>query len=167
MIDTIAKQVRIELASAYATWASAKGLTAANDAATADPDGDGHNNLAEFAFDGHPLQAGNGVKSHVFTTDSDADLDTNNELVLTIAVRKDAPAFAGSPLTSSVDGIVYTIEGSSDLVDFSNSVIAVPTAITTNLPATSSADYVYRSFSLSGSNSLTGKGFLRAKVTKP
>jgi autotransporter-associated beta strand protein len=167
VIDTIAKQVRIELASAYATWASAKGLTAANDAATADPDGDGHNNLAEFAFDGHPLQAGNGVKSHVFTTDSDADLDTNNELVLTIAVRKDAPAFAGSPLTSSVDGIVYTIEGSSDLVDFSNSVIAVPTAITTNLPATSSADYVYRSFSLSGSNSLTGKGFLRAKVTKP
>lgn len=167
VIDTIAKQVRIELASAYATWASAKGLTAANDAATADPDGDGHNNLAEFAFDGHPLQAGNGVKSHVFTTDSDADVDTNNELVLTIAVRKDAPAFAGSPLTSSVDGIVYTIEGSSDLVDFSNSVIAVPTAITTNLPATSSADYVYRSFSLSGSNSLTGKGFLRAKVTKP
>lgn len=167
VIDTIAKQVRIELASAYATWASAKGLTAANDAATADPDGDGHNNLAEFALDGHPLQAGNGVKSHVFTTDSDADLDTNNELVLTIAVRKDAPAFAGSPLTSSVDGIVYTIEGSSDLVDFSNSVIAVPTAITTNLPATSSADYVYRSFSLSGSNSLTGKGFLRAKVTKP
>lgn len=167
VIDTIAKQVRIELASAYATWASAKGLTAANDAATADPDGDGHNNLAEFAFDGHPLQAGNGVKSHVFTTDSDADLDTNNELVLTIAVRKDAPAFAGSPLTSSVDGIVYTIEGSIDLSDFSTSVTAVTTPIITNLPATSSADYVYRSFSLSGSNNLPGKGFLRAKVTKP
>lgn len=167
VIDTVAKQVRVEIASAYATWASAKGLTAANDAATADPDGDGHNNLAEFAFDGHPLQAGNGVKSHVFTADSDADVDTDKELILTIAVRKDAPAFAGSPLTSSVDGIVYTIEGSIDLSDFSTSVTAVPTPIITNLPATSSADYVYRSFSLSGSNALTGKGFLRAKVTKP
>lgn len=167
VIDNVAKQVRIEMASAYATWASAKGLTAANDAATADPDGDGHNNLAEFAFDGHPLQAGNGVKSYVFTTDSDADVDTNNELVLTIAVRKDAPAFAGSPLTSSIDGIVYTIEGSEDLLSFSSSVSAVPTPITTNLPATSSADYVYRSFSLSGTNNLPGKGFLRAKVTKP
>ena len=167
VIDNVAKQVRIQMASAYATWASAKGLTAANDAATADPDGDGHNNLAEFAFDGHPLQAGNGVKSYVFTTDSDADVDTNNELVLTIAVRKDAPAFAGSPLTSSIDGIVYTIEGSEDLLNFSSSVSAVPTPITTNLPATSSADYVYRSFSLSGTNNLPGKGFLRAKVTKP
>lgn len=167
VIDAVAKQVRVEMASAYATWASAKGLTAANDAATADPDGDGHNNLAEFAFDGHPLEAGNGVKSYVFTTDSDADVDTENELVLTIAVRKDAPAFAGTPLTSSVDGIVYTIEGSADLLDFSGSVSAVPTPITSNLPATSSADYVYRSFSLSGSNNLIGKGFLRAKVTKP
>lgn len=167
VIDTVAKQVRLEVVSAYATWANAKGLTAANDAATADPDGDGQTNLAEFAFDGHPLQAGNGVKSHVFTVDSDADLDADKELVLTIAVRKDAPAFAGLPMSSSVDGIVYTIEGSTDLMSFSTGVTVVPTPVVTNLPATSSADYVYRSFSLSGSNALSGKGFLRAKVTKP
>ena len=42
--------------SAYDTWATAKGLSAANNGANLDPDNDGTSNLAEFAFNGNPLQ---------------------------------------------------------------------------------------------------------------
>jgi hypothetical protein len=58
------------------------------------------------------------------------------------------------------------VEGSTDLVDFTTAVQVVPTPITAGLPALSSG-YEYRSFSLSGSNELTGKGFIRAKVSTP
>ena len=153
--------------SAYDLWTSARGLTVANNAATADPDGDGQNNLAEFAFDGDPLSATNHPKTFSFLADSDADVDANKELILTIAVRTGTPAFAGSPLSSTIDGVTYNVQGSVDLVDFSSAVVTVPTAMTASLPALSSGDYEYRSFSLGTSNELLGKGFLCATVTKP
>ncbi|HWB03987.1 MAG TPA: alkaline phosphatase family protein [Verrucomicrobiales bacterium] len=43
--------------NAYSQWAAAKGLTAANSSAMADPDGDGAVNLLEFAFNLDPLRA--------------------------------------------------------------------------------------------------------------
>ncbi|MBP7949800.1 MAG: DNRLRE domain-containing protein [Verrucomicrobiales bacterium] len=43
--------------NAYSTWAAAAGLTAANHAPDADPDGDGAENLLEFAFNMIPLAA--------------------------------------------------------------------------------------------------------------
>ncbi len=39
----------------FATWAAAAGLSGADAAATADPDGDGQKNLAEYAFGTQPL----------------------------------------------------------------------------------------------------------------
>lgn len=154
-------------ASAYDLWATDNGLTLANNAATADPDGDGQNNLAEFAFDGDPLSAADRPKTFSSIADSDADVDANKELVLTIAVRAGAPTFSGSPLSSTVDGVTYNVHGSADLADFSSSVVNVPTALVDGLPALSSGDYEYRSFSLSSSNGLPNKGFLRAQVTQP
>lgn len=45
----------VSSASAYDSWASAKGLTSANNGATQDPDSDGVSNLLEFVLDGNPL----------------------------------------------------------------------------------------------------------------
>jgi autotransporter-associated beta strand protein len=160
--------------SPYTTWAAAKGLTGLPGSATdpakdADPDKDGRNNLAEFAFNGDPLSGSDNGKVYMLTEDSDFDGDATKELILTVAVRSPGTAgFTGSPpsANNATDGITYSIEGSLNLANFTTSVNVVPTAVTTGLPA-AGAGYEYRSFSLNGSNGLPGKGFLRAKVTSP
>jgi len=133
-----------------------------------DPDGDGASNLVEFAFDGDPTTGANNGKIHVFTVDSDHDGETANaELVLTVAVRSAVGAFTGpTSKSASGDGITYTIQGSTTLGSFTTQVNNVPTAVPPS-PATLSSGYVWKSFSLDGSNNLPGKGFLRAQVTAP
>ena len=162
-------------AAPYDSWASAKGLTGGPGSATdpapaADPDKDGKSNLYEFGFNGNPLSGSDDGQVYVLTADSDFDSpDTANELILTLAVRKTAPAFsAGTPATSTslVDGITYAIEGSLDLASFGASVTPVG-LVDPGVPLTDPANYQYRSFSLNGSNGLGDKGFLRAKVTQP
>jgi len=132
-----------------------------------DPDGDGENNLAEFAFRGNPLSGSDNGIVRTFTEDGSVDPDTNKELILTIAVRKTspaAPAFSGPPLSLTIAGVTYTVEGSTNLSDF-NSAVSEVAPLATGLPDLSSdPDYEYRSFSLDASNGLAGKGFLRAKV---
>jgi fibronectin-binding autotransporter adhesin len=161
--------------SSYTSWATSKGLTGLPGSATdpakdADPDKDGRNNIGEFAFNGDPLSGSDNGKVFMLTEDSDFDGNTDKELILTVAVLSPGtPTFTGSPsptAINSADGVTYSIEGSLDLASFPTTVNVVPTAVTTGLPA-AGAGYVYRSFSLNGSNGLTGKGFLRAKVTSP
>ncbi|MEO5712830.1 MAG: autotransporter-associated beta strand repeat-containing protein [Luteolibacter sp.] len=154
--------------SAYDSWALTN-ITSispgANATPTGDPDGDGRNNLSEFAFNGNPLSGSDSGKIYSFVADS-SDGGTDKELILTAAVRKTAPVFAGSPSPlSTVDGITYTIQGSQNLATFTSSV-SIVTPVITGLP-TPGTDYEYRSFSLDGSNGLSGLGFLRAKVTQP
>jgi autotransporter-associated beta strand protein len=127
----------------------------------ADPDGDGVNNLAEFALNGDPDNgADNGY--HVIAIE-DTNANTQDELTLTIAVRNagGSPVFTGSPLTAISDGVKYTIEGSLDLV-FPTSPVseAAPATGPGGLPA----DYEYRRFRLDASEGLAGKGFLRVKT---
>jgi autotransporter-associated beta strand protein len=160
--------------SPYNAWAAANGLTGLPGSATdpskgADPDKDGRNNLAEFAFNGDPLSAWNSGQVFGLAADSDFDGNTDKELILTVAVRTGTPVFTGSPSPVSenqTDGITYRIEGGTNLSGFPTTVNMVPTAVTNGLPA-AGAGYEYRSFSLNGSNGLSGKGFLRAKVTSP
>ncbi|MCX6876176.1 MAG: autotransporter-associated beta strand repeat-containing protein [Verrucomicrobia bacterium] len=151
----------------YSTWATAKGLTGANNGASQDPDNDGRSNLAEFAFNGDPLSGSNNGQVYVLTADGDGD--TVKELLLTVAVRKTASFSAGAPATSlPVDGITYHIEGSPTLSGFPTAVTLVTTAVVpAGAPDLTGTDYAYRSFGLAGSNGLPGKGFLRAKVTQP
>ena len=73
----------------------------------------------------------------------------------------------------------YTIEGSNDLATFGINVWPAwvpgssPLAPLTNSTTGTApgghfaSSYVYRSFSLEGSNGLSSSGFLRAKVTNP
>ena len=159
--------------AAYANWARTH-ITDINPTAdatpTGDPDGDGVNNLAEFAFNGDPLSATNNGQVYGLAADSDFDTpDTAEELILTLAVRKTTPAFtAGAPAIaiSAADGITYRIEGSPDLTTFGQTVNPVG-PVDPGVPLTDPINYEYRSFSLGGSNGLPGRGFLRATVTLP
>jgi autotransporter-associated beta strand protein len=171
--DDTTLTVNAASASAYHTWAAANGLTGLPGSSTdpakdADPDNDGRNNLGEFAFNGDPLSGSDNGKVFVMTQDSDFEGDAIKELILTVAVRTGTPVFTGSPLSAThpSDGITYRIEGSLDLAGFPTAVNVVPTPLADDLPAAGEG-YEYRSFSLDGSNGLTGKGFLRAKVTSP
>ena len=130
---------------------------------TADPDRDGQSNGLEFALGGAPDSGSNNAKIFTFAADSDGDADTTRELLMTIAVRTGSPAFTGTPAPSSTfEGFTVRAEGGSDLTAFPTAVNPVG-VVSTGLPAAPSG-YEYRTFSLSGSNGLTGRGFIRAKV---
>jgi fibronectin-binding autotransporter adhesin len=157
-----------DLSSPFDAWALANGLDGTpgkENGKNDDPDGDGSSNLVEFAFDGDPLSGSDNAKVFVFTADS-SDVPAGADLVISVAVRKTAPAFSGTPTPGAViDGITYSIQGSLDLDDFTHGVTPV-TTISAGLP-TPGADYEYRSFILDGSDGLPSTGFLRAKVTSP
>ena len=155
----------------YSNWAASKGLdnsdAAHSNAKDADPDGDGHNNLYEFAFDGNPLSAVADGK----IVSKIATLGADQVLTLTLPVRKGA-TFAndsGDQLSGLIDGIYYRIEGCSDLTSFSETISEVTggDAITlqTGLPLLSS-DWTYRTFRVSGTVSSTSKDFMRAKISE-
>jgi len=63
-----------------------------------------------------------------------------------------------------VDGITYAIEGGVDPASFATKVWPV-TTIDPGVVLTDGVHYEYRSFALDGSNGLSGKGFVRAKVS--
>lgn len=134
----------------------------------ADPDGDGVSNLLEFALNGNPNDPANNGTVVVTTANSSAPGDAL-DLVITLAVRKAAPAFDGTPApTSSVDGITYAIQGSINLSDAFSSAVSAVDPITTGLPTLPpTSDYGYRSFRLDASHGLTTRGFLRVQVTTP
>jgi autotransporter-associated beta strand protein/T5SS/PEP-CTERM-associated repeat protein len=150
--------------NAYQTWATSFGLDPLTDgAAGADADDDGQSNGLEFALGGSPVSGSDNAKVYHLQEDS-ADAGAAKELLLTIAVRSGAPAFAGSPSpTTTHDGATYTVQGSTDLATFA-SAVSVVAPVTTGLPA-APAGYEYRTFSLDGSDGLPSKGFLRVDVT--
>jgi fibronectin-binding autotransporter adhesin len=151
-------------ATPFQTWATSKGLTGApgfENGPSDDPDQDGVSNLAEFAFNGNPLSGADNGLMQSFITDS-SDVGTSSELVFTVAVREGTPAFSGSPAASAThEGIVYSIEGSLDLLGF-NSAVSVVDPIATGMPDLSGSDYEYRSFRLDASDGLSTRGFIRA-----
>jgi autotransporter-associated beta strand protein len=162
-------KLKVGISTPFEDWALLKGLdgTAGKEnGLTDDPDKDGSTNLAEFAFHGNPLSgADNGIVRH-FTADS-SDAGTDVELVLTIAVRSGTPVFTGTPSpTATHDGITYSVEGTTDLNTFATNILVVDPHVT-GLPSLTGSGYEYRSFSLSGSNGLPAKGFLRSKVASP
>ncbi|MEI7927620.1 MAG: hypothetical protein WCH40_03650, partial [Verrucomicrobiales bacterium] len=156
----------------YDTWATAKGLTGLTGSSTdpaksADPDGDGKNNLYEFAFDGDPLSGvDEGKIVGKITT-----LGGDQVMTLTLPVRgaARAPTFStdsGDLVSAAIDGIIYRIEGAVDLSTFNDSIEEVTPAITEGLPALSSG-WSYRTFRRSIDTVTTlPTAFLRAKVTE-
>jgi autotransporter-associated beta strand protein len=132
---------------------------------TQDPDGDGVDNGTEFAFDGDPGDGSNNGKIFGLSEDGE-DGDALKQLLLTVAVRTGTSFTAGAPATgTSPDGIDYSIGGGIDLAAFTTAVTLETTVVPPpDAPALSNG-WEWKTFSLTGSNGLTGKGFLRAQAT--
>lgn len=152
--------------SAYDTWIGTYNppLTNASDRlTTADPDGDGANNLEEFGFGGNPTS---GSDQGTFLTQTlDANSDTQKDITLTIEVRTGATfSPSGNDLTSGlIDELNYRVEGSTDLMTWDSQVSEVTPHLGSGLPTTG---YQFKTFRLNSGNGLAGKGFLRASVVK-
>ncbi|MEK7950784.1 beta strand repeat-containing protein [Luteolibacter soli] len=129
----------------------------------ADPDKDGSPNSLEFALGGVPNNGSNGPKVFQFAADG-SDAGTEPELLLTIAVRGNPTFSAGPAPTATVDGFTYTVNGSLTLGSFTSAVSPVTPVAPPAPNAAPPAGYVWRTFSLDGSNNLPGKGFLRVSV---
>jgi Protein of unknown function (DUF1573) len=156
-------------ADPFADWALAAGIDGTpgkEDGPADDPDQDGVTNLDEFAFGSAPLSGSSRGLVAALTADTNAD--SQDELLLTVAVRAGA-SFSGSPSpAATIDGIVYQIQGSISLGAFTQTVegpLATP-VIPASLPAAAPSGYEYKTFRLAGSNGLPGRGFLRASVTE-
>jgi fibronectin-binding autotransporter adhesin len=152
----------------YSSWAAT--FTPNPGLAGVDADTDGFDNGMEFVLGGAPNSGSNNPKIYHFAADS-SDGDSDKELIMTIAVPVGTAAFTtGAPSTSSIAGFGITVRGTTTLNGFPVTVTPV-TPYTTGLPAApfvqGGVSYEYRSFSLNGSNGLTGKGFLQVTVTNP
>ena len=155
----------------FSLWASSKGLNGTpgfENGKADDPDGDGKNNLYEFAFDGDPLSAANDGKI-VGKVATLLSLDT--VLTLTLPVRTGAifPVVPGDAISGLIDGIVYSIEGDVNLSAFADNITEVTGTDATNiqigLPMPLSSGWTYRTFRAPGTVPVDPKAFLRAKVS--
>ncbi len=136
-------------------------LSGAQKDKTADPDGDGMSNLQEFALDGNPASGASSGKIQ----SSIATISGQRYLTLSIPVRNGA-TFTGSPLASAqVDGVAYTVLGSTDLVSFNQTVVEIAPALATT-PALDPG-WSYRSFRLAADITTQPRGFLRVQTTGP
>jgi len=149
---------------AYDTWLSAyPAISASADKlTTANPGHDGLSNLFKFAFAGNPAAPSPSCKGTLSTVDVNSD--GQRDFTLTVQVRGGATfAQAGGVLTATADNLTYQILGSTDLVNWTSLVSEVTPSLGSGLPA---SGYVFKTFRLNAGNGLSGKGFLRAAVTK-
>ncbi|MCW1924430.1 autotransporter-associated beta strand repeat-containing protein [Luteolibacter arcticus] len=168
--STVTLVVEQVVVSPFQSWISTSYPSLSGDDALpgADPDDDGMSNLDEFAFMGDPTSGSDRGPAKGLAIDTNSN--GSKELNYTVAVRSGA-AFTGSPsLTATVDGVTYTIQGSTNLTAFTAAVNEVVPALTpaqTGLPDITEGGWEYRTFKLTGSEGLVGKGFLRAQAEAP
>lgn len=153
--------------SPFSTWTGTTySLTGGDALPEADPDGDGVKNIVEFALNGNPTSGSNNGLST--TLIQDASAPAGNELTYTLAVRDGATftSGAGGAQTATVDGVIYTVQGSVDLSGFASPVSVIGSASDTapGLPSLAGTSWEYRTFKLDASEGLGGKGFLRVKI---
>ena len=134
---------------------------------TDDADEDGFDNFTEFAFDGNPSSGAASGKIEVKT----ATLGSEDALVITLPVRTGAGAFsadANGLVSSGAGGVIYRVQGSTDLSAWTLPLTEVTGTPGIALPASllSSADWEYRSFRIDGPLSAHAKAFLRAGATE-
>jgi autotransporter-associated beta strand protein len=143
------------------SWRLAHFGTPANSGAAADfanLDGDEYVNLLEFARDGDPSSSANDGKMVA----KFATISGTSYFTLTLPVVAGATfSGAGEKVSAPVAGIIYRIQGSSDLLDFTTTpVFEVIPALSAAMP-TLSPGWEYRTFRL-GTDS---KGFFRVTVS--
>ena len=165
-------QIALIQSDPFIAWAAtpAFGLSVGQQGKSADPDGDGLNNITEFALDGNP---GSG-KASGKVVGKVATVGGSKTLVLTLPVRATATFTApGAPtnyqlVSGAVDGLVYQIQSGTGLASWTQAVSEVTgsdkTAIETGLPALTSSSWTYRTFRCPVPVTGNPKEFLRAAV---
>lgn len=161
-------EVTAENTSPFSSWISSfnfAGVAASDLTPSGDPDGDGQNNLTEFALAGNPTTGKNprNVRSRV------GNVGGEQAFSITLPVRG-APTFNGAlGRSATVDQITYHIEGSNGLTLFDHAASEIP-ATADGLPTLPSG-WTYRTFRLNGAVSgLTPRGprgFLRVRIHVP
>ena len=136
-------------------------INAPNNVPSADADSDGMSNLGEFAFGGDPNDATNDgiTRSGV---DSFSGID---HLAITLACRAGATFAGAGPMTSTIDGISYSIRASGDLTNFATALEEVTPAVTAGLP-TLPTGYAYKTFRMTAARSSATKAFIQAVATE-
>lgn len=165
---TLSVTLTVPSASAYDDWATLKGLNGTNNGKLQDPDNDGVANIIEFGIDGNPLSGANDGKTRLAIADVDPGAGVENAITLTLPIRTGA-AFSGPGdlVSSAIDHVIYKIQGSLTLGDFTSlDVTEVTPALSTDLPGLSTG-WSYRTFRLPGTpGSPNAKAFLRADVSE-
>jgi hypothetical protein len=156
----------VSAATPFQTWIN--GFPALSDPTQKDPDddpdGDGSINLLEFALNGDPSNPSQNGRI-VMSTDDSGDAGSDRDLTLTLAVRNGAVVGtgAGGSVTLTVDGIVYTIQGSETLGNWNKPVSEVVPAFP--LVPAPDAGWTTRTFQVTDSNTLPGRRFMRVQVS--
>ncbi len=122
-----------------------------------DNDSDGRSNLLEYATDGNPNSGTDDGKIAPQTV----TIAGSNYLALTLPIRL-GTTFTGSgeKVSAPVDGLIYRIQGSTDLANWTTTpVTEVTPAQTAGMPALNPG-WQYRTFRLSSQ----ARGFLRAAI---
>jgi len=130
-----------------------------NDGFADDPDGDGWPNLKEFALDGDPLRGANGDKQRALIEETDG----TNFITYTFPVRNGAPFVGNGELSAAVDGLVYSVAGSFDLLNFDQPMVERVPASESGLPALDPG-WTYRTFRLDQAISNRTAGFIRLRI---
>lgn len=164
-----AKQIELVSSDAYSSWATTAGLTGGNNGKADNPDGDGLNNLGEFAFDDNPLSGASSGK----IVSKVATIGTDKVMTLTLPARSTASfSPSGTTMTATADTVTYIVEGSDTLSSFAIAVTEVAgpdaTAIQTSLSLPLlDTGWTYHTFRLTPTVASAPKGFIRAKVSSP
>jgi myo-inositol-hexaphosphate 3-phosphohydrolase len=144
----------------YGVWAATKGLVrGVNDGFADDPDEDGCLNIKEFAIDGDPLHAASDGKQRMRIESRNA----TNYFTYTFPVRDGAEFQPNSELTATVDGLVYSLAGSPDLINFADPIVEEPSPSSAGLPMPNPG-WAYRTFRLD--LPISNHGFIRLLVTE-
>lgn len=145
----------------YREWAASKGLSGKLADSHADPDADGRTNLMEFALDGEPLL---GMDDGKVVTAMTPIADQGESLVVTLPVRS-GTVFGGSgaKVSDAIDGMVYVIEGSHEIVDLSSMNLTEVQGISPNGLPMLSTGWEYRSFRVEGAPEMVAEA-VKVKV---
>lgn len=148
---------RVLVGAGYHAWAEASGLVpGVNDGVTDDPDGDGCKNIREFATGDDPLNgAASGRERLGFEPIGGGDYFT-----CTFPARSGAIFSGAAALTATLDGIIYKLFGSPDLIGYDEGFVEVDPPLQSGLPALDGG-WSYRTFRLSRSVAEMRAGFVR------
>lgn len=161
--------IKVVVDDPFIAWAAGFGLAGGDAAKSADPDGDGVPNLLEFATNSNPASGGSGPrvygKVHL--------LGADKVMTLTTAVRSGATfAALGTTQESTKDKLKYTVEATSDLIDWTGETVtelgpvdaaAVQAAL--SLPTLDSG-WEWHSFRTGGVAASDARDYIRLEVVE-